>query len=346
MEHPTVLYKHEYVWRRYQPFLQFRGYMLRPRYHPNWVASWTYNGKESGKCEDSLFNPFYDLIDARRISDDTMVFLKMVETEKEELPIAMHLSSEILRSDARNRTVPILDVIPLPDSDDRAFLVMPFLRKFDRPDFQFRIECIEAIRQMIMGLEFMHEQRVAHRDACRFNFMMQANKIIPKGFHPIMYNSHNGVDLFAPFHCHTRMAVAPVDYYWIDFDLSSRFSSLDIDNLVTGIVGQDRTVPELSLTVPYDPFKVDIYQVGGLIKYLIERYYDLDFLKPLALAMMQNNPIQRPNASEALDQFEGQVSTLSHNDLKRRVITSRTSRPPISTRVWRTLREHLPFIGS
>jgi hypothetical protein len=56
---------------------------------------------------------------------------------------------------------------------------MPFLRRFNDPSFQFRAECVEALRQMLevrhfiislnadliisKGLEFMHEHNVAHR---------------------------------------------------------------------------------------------------------------------------------------------------------------------------------------
>ena len=29
----------EYFWRDHQPWLQTQGYMLRPRYHPDWVPS-------------------------------------------------------------------------------------------------------------------------------------------------------------------------------------------------------------------------------------------------------------------------------------------------------------------
>jgi hypothetical protein len=119
-------------------------------------------------------------MDAFRIRDNIKVTLKLVPTGTEQIPIALYLSSDPLLSDRRNRTVRILDVVPLPDDDEWGLLVMPFLREFDDPPFQSRVECVEALRQMLevflvlislgfefdcfpKGLEFMHEHNVAHR---------------------------------------------------------------------------------------------------------------------------------------------------------------------------------------
>ncbi|KAF8520904.1 hypothetical protein BU17DRAFT_46223 [Hysterangium stoloniferum] len=40
--------------------------------------------------------------------------------------------------------------------------------------------------------------------------------------------------------------------------------------LVVGTGGQGRSVPKLSSTMPYDPFSVDIYQIGSVIMELVE----------------------------------------------------------------------------
>jgi len=66
----------------------------------------------------------------------------------DELRIILYLSSVEMRSNSRNRTVPILDVIALPD-DKYVLLVMPFLRVFDTPPFHCRWEVVEALRQFM-----------------------------------------------------------------------------------------------------------------------------------------------------------------------------------------------------
>ena len=44
---------HEIWWRDRQKWLEGRGYMLRPRYHPGWVASWRGVDENWWKYEDS-----------------------------------------------------------------------------------------------------------------------------------------------------------------------------------------------------------------------------------------------------------------------------------------------------
>ncbi|KAH9858389.1 hypothetical protein C2E23DRAFT_798334 [Lenzites betulinus] len=59
--------------------------------------------------------------------------------------------------------------------------------------------------------------------------------------------------------------MVPVNYYFIDFGMSTRFTS-ESPRLVTGTLGLDREPPELSDDVPYDPFKLDIFLIGNLIR--------------------------------------------------------------------------------
>lgn len=49
----TTLVREELEWVRYQPFLEKHGYMLRPRYRPDWVPEMLTSGKEAWDCEDS-----------------------------------------------------------------------------------------------------------------------------------------------------------------------------------------------------------------------------------------------------------------------------------------------------
>lgn len=47
----------EMVWRSRQKMLERHGYLLRPRFRPEWVPSWLNTSKRPLLCEDSLFNP-------------------------------------------------------------------------------------------------------------------------------------------------------------------------------------------------------------------------------------------------------------------------------------------------
>ena len=57
-------------------------------------------------------------------------------------------------------------------------------------------------------------------------------------------------------------SAAKVRYYYVDFGISSHIPADSADKLVLGEYGRDQDVPELSSTVPYDPFKVDIFTFG------------------------------------------------------------------------------------
>ena len=59
-----------------------------------------------------------------------------------------------------------------------------------------------------------------------------------------------------------RRSVAPLKYFFIDFETAIFFPPDDKNPLCVGRFGQEHDAPELSDTVPYNPFKLDIYQLG------------------------------------------------------------------------------------
>ena len=64
----------------------------------------------------------------------------------------------------------------------------------------------------------------------------------------------------------TTRLEAGVKYYFVDYGISSYFPPGSQRELVVGIAGRDQDVPELSNDVPYDPFKVDIFTIGNVIR--------------------------------------------------------------------------------
>lgn len=67
-----------------------------------------------------------------------------------------------------------------------------------------------------------------------------------------------------PFHKFpSRTAVGGVRYYFTDFELATSDQSSAL-----GFVGQVRA-PEESETVPYDPYKLDIYVLGKTYHHLM-----------------------------------------------------------------------------
>jgi hypothetical protein len=103
-----------------------------------------------------------------------------------------------------------------------------------------------------------------HRDGSFKNIMMDATRMFPHGFHPAM-NVFLPHDICAPAPVLPRLEVG-VKYYFIDYRISSYFPEGTERQLVLGLSGCDQDVPELSDEVPYDPFKVDIFTIGNILR--------------------------------------------------------------------------------
>lgn len=150
---------------------------------------------------------------------------------------------------------------------------------------------------------------------------MDASAMYPQGFHPVhqIYLSDTKTRAVTL----SRSAV-PVKYYFIDFGISTVFPNEAHPKLVLGEDGRDQEVPELSEDIPYDPFKVDIFIIGNLLRHelrevrgsdrypssvcltcIAQKYSNLEFLSPLITTRAQKDPTVRPNAEGALKQWEG-----------------------------------------
>ena|ERR1700683_3197763 len=107
-----------------------------------------------------------------------------------------------------------------------------------------------------------------YSDACLLNLMMDETRVVPKGSHFANRESHDGTD--SHFTWRHRCTVSPVDYFYIDFGSSTWHPNGHENAMALGVVGQLKDIPELSDTVPYNPFKLDICQLGRTIMEIIE----------------------------------------------------------------------------
>ncbi|KAJ7682370.1 hypothetical protein DFH06DRAFT_293234 [Mycena polygramma] len=314
----SKLGEEENTWAAWQPWLAERGYMLRPRYHPGWFLP---IGMAPSDSETAI--PGYDcrVLDATRISDGAQVVLKWVPNLESETQIAQFFADE---PGAEAYVVPMVDLIPA--VDDSAFMVMPVMRGCCDPEFATVGEFVEFVEQVLKGLVFLPSKNIAHRDICTDNIVMDTSQMAPSGFHfkwtnvardgktPLKPYTDDDSD---PFFIKSRTQAAPMKYYFIDFDLSVRFPSYETRELVTGRYGQLRKhIPEISDTVPYDPFKVDIRLVGEMLRSeFVMIHTGLDFVIPFIRALRHDDPKQRPDAPQAWAQFQRLVSKMSAAEL-------------------------------
>ncbi|KAJ7019349.1 hypothetical protein C8F04DRAFT_336368 [Mycena alexandri] len=296
---PRLITLKEQLWADSYEFLLSRGYRLRPRYHPRWVPSWGAKGNPIRlESEDFLTSYAGDALDAVCLKTKQKVVLKRVGGK--ELALLRRLDG--LREDTRNRTIPLLDVVPLPGTE-WTVVVMPYCRRFNSPPFHCRGEFVDAMRQYIEGLQFMHEHNVVHFDIAPQNMVMEESRLIPNGSHWCDPTTHSG------FHSHffawkNRCALHPaVQYYYIDFGLSRHFPAGRKSARMKGTLRTFPMIPELSLTVPYNPFYVDVFQLGLAMGRLIDVYPALEDFRTVAAGLTVDDPHARASLDEALKQM-------------------------------------------
>ncbi|TRM59178.1 hypothetical protein BD626DRAFT_539448 [Schizophyllum amplum] len=336
MEFHEELGEHEKWWVIHQPWLASQGYLLRRRYQPGWTPSWYGTNMFLIDAEDHLPSSWGYVLDARRRSDGAVVYLKRVDQHNAcEVQITTMLSSPPLSSDPRNHCIPVLEVLQVPDDSGSQILVFPLLRRCGDPRFDTVGEAVDCIRQILQCVQFLHENKVSHRDIHTLNLMMDASPLSAVPFHPaaryMRYDYRRG---WRARHTRTQR---PVIYHVIDFGISKRYDSVDPPPLEPAILGGDRSVPEWASDDPSHPYAVPcglttpslpMYTASAIgygSKMLHSAYvvhskrHGLEFLRPLVNDMCQAEPTVRPCMDHVVDRFESIVGSLSSWKLRSRV---------------------------
>ncbi|KAJ3477232.1 hypothetical protein NLI96_g10605 [Meripilus lineatus] len=327
------LLQYEVFWRDHQVWLQSKGYMLRPRYHPNWVSSSLSHDPERcyPRAEDAVIADSDCILDAQRIATGELVILKKVSKtyHPDEALIQMYLNFGALATHPHNHCAPLHEVLQSPYDEDTMLLVLPLYRSFDSPPFKTVGEIVEFFRQIFEGLKFMHDCGVAHRDCGYLNIMMDGTNLYPEGFHPMAQMRHPSWNqTLAKHYTRTR---APVKYYFIDFGISCMFDPGDPDPREWPIRAGDKSAPEIrdDLEGPINPFPTDVYYIGNLIRTEIgEDYRGIDFMDELVADMVQADPMKRPTMDVVVKRFEEIRRSLSWWKLRQRL------RKPEEDQLW------------
>ncbi|KIJ52609.1 hypothetical protein M422DRAFT_156137 [Sphaerobolus stellatus SS14] len=323
----------EEFWAQHYAWLTENGYILRPRFHPGWVPSWEGTNHDPTSCEDGVVTEMYRtyfMMDAKRIADGKLVMLKKVMLSErdegtDEVELLDWLSEPELRSQEKNRCVPLLDVLEVPDSD-MVIMVMPFLRPFDSPSFNTVGEALHFIQQALEAVHFLHSHFVTHRDCTGINFMMDAEAMYPKGFHPILQDLKPNIKGKAKHYSRTEVNLKP-KYYLTNFRLAQRMNPSTTKHLIEPAFGTDRSPPEFQgqrAHQLHDPFATDIYYLGNMInnEFVISKKGCEDFLG-FAKSMMDPNPARRPLIQDAIKEFTRISNKLPFSKLKQRLVPRR-----------------------
>jgi len=339
---PYGLNPAERKWSRIQQSLERLGYMLRPRYHPGWVGAWVGTRKSPDACEDSIeIGDPGVVIDAVRVEDGRQVLLKLWSRDTvdgPELDVLEYFSDPVRADHSSNHVVPLIDTLVI-EGWERFFdkiLVEPLLRDWKEPPFVMVAEALLFVLQVMEGLDYMHENNVAHGDIHSGNILMTPAPLFPKGFHGAFnLNTERRV---SEKHLNRRSRLqAPVKYYYIDFGSSVIFPSTEERKLVELRPAVWRP-PEYSANKmerkPVDPFKADIYALAVTLSQEMKHRPGLHFILPLFELMLADNPDIRPTAAEVKADFVRLLSTLKPSAMRRRIGWSRKSGITVTGRLW------------
>ncbi|KAI0358586.1 hypothetical protein OH77DRAFT_1397446 [Trametes cingulata] len=316
------LTKAECWWRDHQAWLAERGYALRSRYRPGWTPSWQDKPQSFAMDhEDWHMAERAFLLDALRISDNSLVILKRVKKSwnPEEVQLHQYLYSDSLKSDPRNHTVPIIETLEVPDDDDSTIMVLPLFRDCNDPCWLTIGEILSFIGQ-VLEVSALDSADSICRDCQAPNIMYDPRPMYPDMFHPRVPDRSR--DWRGRAKHYTRTA-RPVKYYFIDFGLSRRYDPKEGPPREHPIRGGDKTVPEFENWNGelLDPFPTDIYYLGNMMRTeILQRYRGVEFLVPLVQDMVQTEPSKRPTIQEASRRFEELLKPLGYWTLRSRLV--------------------------
>ncbi|KAF5366368.1 hypothetical protein D9757_008693 [Collybiopsis confluens] len=327
------LQDYEIFWHRHFDWLKDRGYLLRPRYRPGWVASWLGTDGWPSEFEDNQFRATMAyLMDAIRIADGKPVMLRRADPPpSHELEIVQQLLS--LQPEPQNHCNPIYEILTIPEASEDGrnhVIVMSFQIPWSKPDFKTVGEVVDFCSQVFEGLEYIHGLNMTHNDVKFNNIMMDWYPLYPDPPHSL--RTSQKMDWSGPSNPRNR-TLCPVKYHFIDWNLSRQWDlSSGIPPRLTPGYGGDSSVPEFTKDEPCDPFAVDVYCLGNVIREKFTRgdprlefppRRNVKFLEELITDMTQDDPTKRPKMSEVVSRFAEIRKKLSWWKLRSRVSDKR-----------------------
>ncbi|KAI0088683.1 hypothetical protein BDY19DRAFT_1071710 [Irpex rosettiformis] len=333
--HPTVEYWHSArasfsspqdantFWRSKKRFFQEHGYILDLQ--PEGFTSPVQNHADGhGKVDprtDTQHESF-SVIKATRMADGSQVCIKRVGILSDEFIGLMSLQKGVKRADPGNHSVYIYETLPDEERRDVSYMVMPALRPVCVSTIRTVGDLVDLVSQVLMGMCFLHRNKIAHCDCSLHNIMMDEEVIrteknyfatLPEAIYP----SSSQLEGKQP-----QLASTPTTrtYYFVGFGGAKRLTSYT--NNTSRQHAKDQEPPEFHnrLCSSYDPLLLDIFLIGNMFRReFLDKYSNIGFLTSLIKDMVHDQPTNRVDASGALHIWLELLPRISPRHRKRRL---------------------------
>ncbi|KAI0757681.1 kinase-like domain-containing protein [Daedaleopsis nitida] len=224
--------------------------------------------------------------------------IKVGEQGQQHLDVLRYIARGPLSLYSHNHALPLLQEIQV---DDMTFGVFPYAGGAMRDAYKFWPknsvgDLVDMILQMLSALAFIHSHRIAHRDAFKDNFLVQ--------WHPESSSATSSTTVERP------------RVYLHDFEAAVQFpeGTPDEHQVLTGIpmagIWDDYarpSPPEVLSGLPYDPYKVDVWQLGSSLSDIEMTITAID---ELLIAMVEPDPSKRFSAEELLRRLSSVVQAM------------------------------------
>ncbi|KAK7691874.1 hypothetical protein QCA50_005278 [Cerrena zonata] len=316
----------EAIWRTLDPLLRQHGleqwiygglsYLDAPGDSVRMPRGYAYIGPSRASGEGNVgtarslsrmqyLNATFRIVRTKDGHDVTVRPIRLGNEGIEHLRILRKIATGPLALLSNNHTLPMagtidfedvtLGIFPLTGNDmDRAFKFWPKNSVGD---------VVDMILQALEGLAFLHEQRIAHRDANISNFVVE--------YHPESLRT-------------MTVATSRPRVYIVDFETSVAFpEELPFESCVCVGVPTGETITEWARALPpevtsrelYSPFKLDVWQFGYSFTGSYTYRTTIAVIDDILINLVNDDVGHRPSAKEALSMLRSVVSKMAPIDL-------------------------------